>query len=165
MLTSVRAACGVPRNPLFANVTILVEYKATQNIDERGRAGKAREQADQEKGSADNLVDADRRRHELTVPTALASPFARVLLGLGLPRRSMFSGDSLLAIRTYPLFLVRNLLDGGPYGQDEDMKGNQTETSGVGNHFWRAFSSSSLRFNCSSFCPASPSLPSAVSRW
>jgi hypothetical protein len=32
-------------------------------------------------------------------------------------------------------------------------------------HFRRAFSWSSLLFNCSSFCPASPSLPSAVSRW
>jgi hypothetical protein len=33
------------------------------------------------------------------------------------------------------------------------------------NHFWRALRSSSVRFNCSSFCPASPSLPSAVRRW
>jgi len=29
----------------------------------------------------------------------------------------------------------------------------------------RAFSLSSMRFNSSSFCPASPSLPSAVRRW
>src|SRR6267378_1562903 len=28
MLTSVRASCNVPQNPFFANVTILVEYKA-----------------------------------------------------------------------------------------------------------------------------------------
>jgi hypothetical protein len=38
-------------------------------------------------------------------------------------------------------------------------------TDHKGNHFLRAFSWSSLLFNCSSFCPASPSLPSAVSRW
>lgn len=32
------------------------------------------------------------------------------------------------------------------------------------NHFRCAFRASSVRFNCSSFCPASPSLPSAVNR-
>lgn len=32
-------------------------------------------------------------------------------------------------------------------------------------YLWRAFSLSRARFNSSSFCPASPSLPSAVSRW
>ena len=33
------------------------------------------------------------------------------------------------------------------------------------NHFRRVFSLSSARFKSSSFCPASPSLPSAVRRW
>jgi hypothetical protein len=32
-------------------------------------------------------------------------------------------------------------------------------------YFWRALSLSSARFSSSSFCPASPSLPSAVRRW
>jgi len=32
-------------------------------------------------------------------------------------------------------------------------------------YFGRAFSLSRTRFNSSSFCPASPSLPSAVRRW
>jgi hypothetical protein len=32
-------------------------------------------------------------------------------------------------------------------------------------YLWRAFSFSSARFSSSSFCPASPSLPSAVRRW
>ena len=32
-------------------------------------------------------------------------------------------------------------------------------------YFGRVFSLSSTRFNSSSFCPASPSLPSAVRRW
>ena len=35
----------------------------------------------------------------------------------------------------------------------------------VVNHFRCAFRASSARFSCSSFCPASPSLPSAVKRW
>jgi hypothetical protein len=30
ILTSVRASCSVPQNPFFANVTILVEYRATE---------------------------------------------------------------------------------------------------------------------------------------
>ena len=34
-----------------------------------------------------------------------------------------------------------------------------------GNYLCRVFSLSSARFNSSSFCPASPSLPSAVRRW
>src|ERR1700722_505738 len=35
----------------------------------------------------------------------------------------------------------------------------------ISNYLWRAFSLSSARFNSSNFCPASPSLPSAVRRW
>ena len=34
-----------------------------------------------------------------------------------------------------------------------------------GDYFGRVFSLSSACFNSSSFCPASPSLPSAVRRW
>src|SRR5216684_4401598 len=36
MLTSVRASCSVPQKPFFMNVTILVEYKATQMSRSRG---------------------------------------------------------------------------------------------------------------------------------
>ena len=36
---------------------------------------------------------------------------------------------------------------------------------GCADYLWRAFSFSSACFNSSSFCPASPSLPSAVRRW
>jgi hypothetical protein len=34
-----------------------------------------------------------------------------------------------------------------------------------GSYFLRAFNASRVRFRWSSFCPASPSFPSAVSRW
>jgi len=46
MLTSVRASCSVPQNPLFVNVTILVEYKATQMSMSRGTQGKAGKETD-----------------------------------------------------------------------------------------------------------------------
>ena len=39
------------------------------------------------------------------------------------------------------------------------------KATGSPRHRRRLLSSSSVRFRCSSFCPASPSLPSAVRRW
>ena len=35
MLTSVRASCSVPQNPLFQSATILVEYRATEISKEK----------------------------------------------------------------------------------------------------------------------------------
>ena len=39
MLTSMRASCNVSQNPLFVNVTIFVEYRATEISMSNGTVG------------------------------------------------------------------------------------------------------------------------------